>query len=157
LKIYEILRSTDGINFEKIGTMQPNNAPSKYHYQDLTAPLGKISYYKIRSIENSGKQSETQIIAIDAQMDEVFVTGIFPNPINDEVNIMIESRLTKTEGTAKVNVYDMFGKLVLNKDIKLLGGVNKYVINTSDLAAGVYVFEILVNDKEKVIEKIVKE
>jgi len=157
LKIFEILRSTDGINFEKIGTMQPNNAPSKYHYQDLTAPLGKISYYKIRSIENSGKQSETQIIAIDAQMDEVFVTGIFPNPINDEVNIMIESRLTKTEGTAKVNVYDMFGKLVLNKDIKLLGGVNKYVVNTSNLAAGVYVFEILVNDKEKVIEKIVKE
>jgi hypothetical protein len=157
LKIYEILRSTDGINFEKIGTMQPNNAPSKYHYQDLTAPLGKISYYKIRSIENLGKQSETQIIAIDAQMDEVFVTGIFPNPINDEVNIMIESRLTKTEGTAIVNVYDMFGKLVLNKDIKLLGGVNKYVVNTSDLAAGVYVFEILVNDKEKVIEKIVKE
>jgi hypothetical protein len=157
LKIYEILRSTDGINFEKIGTMQPNNVPSKYHYQDVTAPLGKISYYKIRSIENSGKQSETQIIAIDAQMDEVFVTGIFPNPVNDEVNIMIESRFTKTEGTAKVNVYDMFGKLVLNKDIKLLGGVNKYVVNTSDLAAGVYVFEILVNDKEKVIEKIVKE
>jgi hypothetical protein len=157
LNNFEVLRSTDGIHFEKIGNVHPNNTPSKYHFEDHTAPLGKISYYKIRSIENNGQQSETQIYAIDAAMDEVFVTGIFPNPANDEINVMIESRLTNTEGKAQVNAYDVFGKQVLSKEIKLLGGVNTYKMDIQSLNNGVYVFEILVNDREKVIEKIVKE
>jgi len=157
LNNFEVLRSTDGIHFEKIGNVHPNNAPSKYHFEDHTAPLGKVSYYKIRSIENNGQQSETQIYAIDAAMDEVFVTGIFPNPANDEINVMIESRLTNTEGKAQVNAYDVFGKQVLSKEIKLLGGVNTYKMDIQSLNNGVYVFEILVNDREKVVEKIIKE
>lgn len=154
---YEVLRSTDGINFEKIGNVRPNNSPSKYKFEDITAPLGKISYYKIRSVEIFGKQSETNIVAIDAQMDEVFVTAIYPNPVNNEVNVSIESRLTTPNGEATVKIYDMFGKLLLNKNINLLGGVNNYKVDVKDLPQGIYVFEVVVNGYEKVIEKIVKE
>lgn len=157
LKVYEILRSVDGINFEKIGSVIPNNYPSKYKFEDMTAPLGKISYYKIKSIENFGKQSETQIVALSAQMDEVLVTSIFPNPANNEINLMIESRLTSNEGTAVVSVYDMFGKKILNKNINLLGGVNLYKVDISNLANGVYMFEVMVNGSDKIIHKLIKE
>ncbi|MEW6772531.1 MAG: T9SS type A sorting domain-containing protein [Bacteroidota bacterium] len=157
LKVYEILRSVDGVNFEKIGIVIPNNYPSKYKFEDLTAPLGKISYYKVRTIENFGKQSETQIVALSAQMDEVLVTSIFPNPANNEINLMVESRLTSNEGVAVVNVYDMFGKKILNKNINLLGGVNLYKVDISNLANGVYMFEVMVNGSDKIIHKLIKE
>ncbi|MCX7728431.1 MAG: T9SS type A sorting domain-containing protein [Bacteroidia bacterium] len=154
---YEILRSTDGINFEKIGRVKPNNFPSKYQFEDITAPLGKISYYKIRSVESNEKSSETQIIAIDAQMGEVFVTSIYPNPVNEEVTLSIESRLTVPNGMAKVNVFDVYGKQVLCYDIKLLGGINDYKIDVNSLSQGIYIFEVVINGNEKVIKKIVKE
>ncbi len=157
LMSYEILRSNDGIHFETIGAQNPNNTPSKYHFEDKTAPLGKVSYYKIKAIEYDGKVNETRIIDIYAQMSEVFVTNIFPNPITDEVNITIESRLTTTDGIVKVNVQNVLGKQVMSEEIKLLGGINNYKINTSDLQQGVYVFEVIVNEKEKVIQKIIKQ
>lgn len=157
IKTFEVLRSTDGINFQKIGNVPPKNTPSKYQFEDITAPLGRISYYKIRSIENNGKQSETQLYAIDASMDEVFVTAIFPNPTKNEIILSIESRLIKPDGTARVQILNMFGKLLLDKEIKLLSGVNAYKIDIQNIPSGVYLVKVLVNEKEKVIEKIIKE
>lgn len=157
LMLYEIFRSEDGINFEKIGEQKPNNQPSKYHFEDYTAPLGKISYYKVKAVENDGKIKETNIISITAEMNEVFLINLFPNPTKDELNVIVESRLTTQNGIAIVNVYDVFGKVALSKEIKILGGVNTYKINTEELAEGVYTFELILNDKEKVIQKIIKQ
>ncbi|GIV28259.1 MAG: hypothetical protein KatS3mg027_2073 [Bacteroidia bacterium] len=156
IKTFEILRSNDGINFEKIGITKPNNLPSKYHFEDITAPLGKINYYKIKSIENYGKESETRIISIDAEMNEVFVLSVFPNPASTEIYCTIESRLTTNNGKASVIAYDVYGNKVISKEINLLGGVNKYPVNIEELPGGVYVVEITINEKEKIVEKIIK-
>ncbi len=90
-------------------------------------------------------------------MNEVFVLSIFPNPASTEINCTIESRLTNNNGKATINAYNVYGNKVISKDINLIGGVNKYPVNIEELPSGVYVFEIMVNEKEKIIEKIIKE
>ncbi|MBT6699414.1 MAG: T9SS type A sorting domain-containing protein, partial [Flavobacteriales bacterium] len=56
--------------------------------------------------------------------------SVFPNPVKNTLNIQGEMEL--------VEIFDVFGKLVLNS--------TNNIINTSDLAEGVYVVNINTNN-----------
>lgn len=71
-------------------------------------------------------------------LDEVSLIELFPQPANDVLNLRLEQRV---QG-ALIRVSDLTGKTVMESMAQ--GGLNN--INTSQLANGMYVLEILSNE-----------
>ncbi len=150
LKKYKIQRSTDAVNFIEIGQVTPNNSPSKYSFEDRNAALGVINYYRIATYENDGTYSYTSIISLGNGNNEILnASQIYPNPVNSSFSIALDS---KQKGSATINVYDVFGRLVKSSNNDVHGGVTQYEIFVDDLKFGVYYVEVL-NSFNEVISK----
>lgn len=155
LKKYDIERSTDGVNFIEIGQETPNNSPSKYTFLDRNAETGIINYYRICTYENDGKKSYTYIYPLGTSKDEILnVTELFPNPTNSNFTFAFDS---KQKGTANVNVFDIYGKLIKSINLNVEVGITEQKIDVSDLNSGIYFVEIENSFKELISkQKLVK-
>ena len=156
LKNYTIERSTDGVNFSEIGDVMAKNSPNKYHFEDKFAVAGVINYYRVIVHENNGTESSTNIISLSSGNDEVLtVSKLYPNPTTNSFMIGLDS---KQNGKAIINVYDVFGNIVVSSSQNVHGGVNQYSIPTEHLSIGVYYVEVL-NSFNEIIskQKLIKE
>lgn len=79
--------------------------------------------------------------------------SFYPNPIEDQLTFQIsEIFFTKLNASAKVEIYNSFGQLVLTKQISS----QNMLIDTKDLCAGIYILNVM-NNKETFSKKIVKQ
>ena len=67
----------------------------------------------------------------------------YPNPANDVVNIAFGNALSNS--TIKVDVIDVAGRTVLNKQFNVGAAQNYVTVNTADLSNGTYFFKVNVN------------
>ena len=71
---------------------------------------------------------------------------IYPNPAKDNLYISSDKKINK------LKLYDVQGKLILKKNFE-----RKEVLNISHLKSGTYFIEIIQENGEKVVEKIIKQ
>lgn len=147
---YEIERSTDGSNFQKIGMVQAVNAET-YTYTDVLQNLVTY-YYRLRSVDHDGFVQYSDIIALKrGNRDVVHIIG---NPFNNEIRIQFTSQLP---GRAEVRLYDAAGKLLRIEKPGITTGQNTYTIdNLYALPAGTYFVEAIMNNqrwRHKVVKR----
>ena len=82
-------------------------------------------------------------------INETFETNthIFPNPVQDVLNISLE----KTNGKADVQIFDLYGRIL--KEVRIQGNMNS--IDISSLKKGMYLIRIT-QDKKTEIHKVKK-
>jgi hypothetical protein len=73
----------------------------------------------------------------------------YPNPAKDKVTISLNAN-----GKAQLTVTDITGKIALNQTIQLENG--KTVVSTNDLDAGVYIFNVQLEDRMSSQFQVVK-
>ncbi len=90
-----------------------------------------------RSERNLEPRSKTEKDNVQIAQNEVL---IFPNPAIDKINIVIDNRSKLQNSTidAKLYIYDMYGKKVIDRNLKTFNES----INVSMLNTGVYVLSI---------------
>jgi Secretion system C-terminal sorting domain len=148
--IYKIQRSTDGVNFIDIGQVNAIGSANKYSFEDRNAAPGIINYYRIASVEISGKISYTFIYPLGSGQNEILnVSQIYPNPTSNSFMIALDS---KQKGTATINIYDVFGRKVKSTTNEVYGGLTQYEIYVEDLRYGFYFVEVL-NSFNELISK----
>lgn len=112
-KVFEIERSTDGRNFNYIATVaaagNSHNA-RKYSLQDLLQAAGTY-YYRIKTIDQDGKSSYSEIKSIVYQNTEDHIV-VGPNPFESGINI---SNLSKV---IRLDLIDVTGRILLSKKLK---------------------------------------
>lgn len=64
---------------------------------------------------------------------------LYPNPFTENLNISFNSINNEK---IEIRLYDITGKLILNKDYSISTGNNSINVNTTDLSGGVYVINI---------------
>lgn len=71
--------------------------------------------------------------------DKMILSQNFPNPstLTTDINFYVEGN-----DDATVSVYNMIGDVVASQTIKTVVGENKVTINTSELAAGTYIYTL---------------
>lgn len=128
--------------FNKFGF--PNNMRS---YQWLT--LGeRIPYLEVSGNVVGGNFTPTQaryrdVIRVFAGIkennhQEVFMS-VFPNPANDELNLV----LGKTEGTVKIEITDLQGKMIKSLELTNNSGLlNTHSIYVGELSQGLYLLNL---------------
>lgn len=113
---FEIERSFDGVSFEAKGFVQGGkntSAVSAYSYTDKGAfEQDNIAalYYRLRQVDLNGKHTYSDIVTVTNKKK---TTGenisVYPNPYSDVFTVNIAST---AYSDAKVDVYDMSGKLI---------------------------------------------
>lgn len=137
---FEVLRSTDGVNFSYIGWVDGHDnstVVNSYTFDDHNVAPNVVYYYKLRQIDNDGASEETYIVSAAITSGDVFViSDLMPNPTRDISKFTIT---TSTKANIDVKVFDNIGRLVVGSQAyNLTEGQNDIYVNGSNFAAGTY-------------------
>ncbi|MFL5740525.1 MAG: VPS10 domain-containing protein [Flavisolibacter sp.] len=147
---YEIERSENGSQFQKIGTIRANNA-SDYHFSDALS-YNKTYYYRVRSVDILGAYQYSGVTVIRRTDDNKL--EVLGNPFRTGIHMNIT--LSRNQ-LVQINLYDMTGRLIFMEQKKLGAGLNNYSIPDLDiLPAGAYHLEAIIDGKSWK-EKLVKQ
>jgi len=143
-KGFEIERSKDQNNWEKIGTVElkASNFTSDYSLLDQQ-PLQGRSYYRLKMVEKTGssRYSKTRLIQIDQLITKL---RIYPNPAKNDLTVLFNSSMNQT---ATLIIRSIAGEVMIKRSILLTGTDNRVNVSTSGLSNGLYVVELITPEK----------
>ncbi len=147
---FEIFRSTDGINFNIIGSFPAGN--KTYTYTDEKAP-GGLSYYRLKNVDKNGAFTYSEIITINNNTPLIVLTK-FPNPVADVLNLMVQGAVY---GKLEISIHSLEGRLVKKQTVLKSDFSWKGVVNTANLQKGVYTIQVQKSGNMKETSSFVKE
>jgi hypothetical protein len=150
---FEIERSKDGKNFEKIGTVNGagnSKVKREYNYTDRDMQKGVV-YYRLRQVDLNGEFEVFQIQAV--KMNAAEIKTVAPNPFRDRFEMQYE---LASNSSVTIEIFRMTGEKVYTETVSGNTGINVYrYTNGANLAAGTYIL-YLVADGQRISTKIVK-
>jgi len=154
IKYFSVERSDDAENFKEIAKVDAKNLPSLYNYNDHDTKPGSMYYYRITSVEKNGERKHTNVIPLGSNLNEVLVSGIYPNPVEDDFVMSVDAR---SSTDLQVRIYDVVGKMV--KEFKPTPSIGTQHLRFSvpELPAGSYMLEVRSSDDQIITQhKLVK-
>lgn len=152
---FEIERSTDGTNFSTIGKVYAagNSAQLRqYTFDDIKANAGN-NYYRLRMVDKDGSFQYSSIVMITVNIKGINITGIYPAPFTDKVNVSVSS---ETSETAVLRLFDNTGKTVAQQQSSVHKGITILTLDKLDnLSKGFYIIEVRMGDTV-VTRKLIK-
>ncbi|WP_254411204.1 leucine-rich repeat domain-containing protein [Dyadobacter diqingensis] len=137
---FEIERSVDARNFEKIGFRNGKGVSKNletYQFVDENPLL--VSYYRLKQIDIDGKSTYTRIVQVSSA-EQVF--KLYPNPAKDVFTI-------ESTGSGKsIDIYDLKGTKIFEKPV-----LNSQTVSTMNWPAGTYIIKHGELSKKIVIAK----
>ena len=111
-KNFVVERSKDGVNFTVLENIEAKNeALSNYTFIDKK-PNESVNYYRLKQVDKNGKFTYSNIVAINLNSNEINAFSIYPNPINDILNLHINA----TNNTkAHLVITDILGQTIKRK------------------------------------------
>ncbi|MFN3405605.1 MAG: T9SS type A sorting domain-containing protein [Cytophagaceae bacterium] len=148
---FEILKSSDGVNFTSIGTVKGNgnsNHKISYQYYDYS-PSETGNYYKLKQVDYDGKSEYSSTIHVgNAGSNSIKVVKK-----GDEYQLLISSDAS-TE--VKVNVYSLEGRQILATSIFVQEGSSIHNLDLPSSGRGIYMLQAIM-EGEVFGEKLVVE
>lgn len=140
---FSVERSTDGVEFEIIGTREgagTSNSVIEYQFTDIR-PLHGQNFYRLRQTDFNGEfdHSEIQRVFVDL-MNEVDLT-LYPNPVGQGEII----RIKQSSSSVVVPAFE-YQVLSLNSQVVKSGrsedGQASSAIQTAGLGSGIYLLKV---------------
>lgn len=161
-KGYNVQVSTNGTEFRTLGfvpSVSPNSLKStKYSYTDAEKNKAGLRYYRLEQVDLDGIIADfiPRVVSFDGSSAEGGVVAVaYPNPFTSEVRLSIQSA---REGKASINVSDLSGRTIAQRQISLINGTNDVEFaNASELKSGIYLMHITMPTGEVQNMKVVKE
>ena len=140
---FEIQKSRDGSDFEKIGIREGKGNVQTVHHYDLIdeRPFIGKNYYRLKQIDIDGSFSYSHIIVVTVKPPKTDLIDIYPNPVIDNVLFTQVTSDIKTPFT--VEIFDLNGKLVLQKSSSVdANNSSTLEVSTLGLSNGIYICKI---------------
>lgn len=137
---YDIERSVDGNNFEKIIYVKgAGNSTSLINYAVTDKnPLNGLSYYRLRQTDFDGAFSLSKNVAVRIAGDQLSLAYVYGNASLSQVCFQL---LNPDNSKLKVEVVDALGRLIVSKNIEVLTE-DEIKLNTPSLRNGWYTFRL---------------
>ncbi|MCA2642936.1 MAG: T9SS type A sorting domain-containing protein, partial [Microcystis sp. M137S2] len=140
---FEVQRSGDGVEFEKIGKVDgagTTNLQQDYLFIDRNPHSGK-NYYQLKQVDFDTKFSYSKTILVDANSVPQLSVTVSPNPaIGDRVTATVRGTLSGKP--ASITVTDLNGKTIVSASFTPTQAQNKIEFESSYLASGFYVVTV---------------
>lgn len=154
MRHHMVERSTDGVHFETVGTVDSkgNAAKGDYSLLDVHPAIG-MYYYRVKSVGKHGSIGYSDVVKVKMVNPQNGIY-VFPNPVTDN-NINLQ--MNKAEkGTYQVKLVNGAGKLMLQKQIVHPGGSVTHTIQADQyLADGTYQLEVAMPGKKGIVIGVV--
>lgn len=111
-KGFEIYRAVSPDKFEKKGWVNGNGnttSVTEYQFKDEEVRTNIMYYYRLRQLDNDGKESWSPIVAAILRDNGVIVFDVYPNPYREATQI---SYMLTRPSVVTVEVTDMMGKSI---------------------------------------------
>jgi hypothetical protein len=153
---FEVERSADGETFVSLGRVEGNGTSSrsiKYSYGDDN-PLAGTSYYRLKQVDFNGEFAYSKVVAVSAKgISPELQLQVYPNPFVSEINIKVTAQ---ENGSAKLQLVDVQGRVVHTGKVELQSGLNEIAVPLQYLRNGLYILKLQgngINGTVKVIKK----
>ena len=145
---FEIERSADETNFEKIGTINTvGNMADQHSYQFIDNKPLEQGYYRFKQVDKNGSYTYSNLVHINRK--ETISIKLYPNPTNNYLFLFINP-IAQNNFTA--SIIDGLGKVVLTQ--KNIQPTISYSFDVTNLPKGIYYLR-LQNENTSYSEKVV--
>lgn len=148
---FELLRSEDGLNFEKVYEVSGQGTTTESHeygFQDYSITKD-LYYYQLKDVDFDGAFDMSQLIAVSRSGSVSNEMKVYPVPAKDLVNVLFEADQV---GKAVVELRSVDGKLILSKEINCQAGVNSLNLNLTHLSQGIYQLSTYLMSEDKMLK-----
>lgn len=134
---FEIERSREGVEFEKIGEVASTGGENGKAYQffDQTPNLGK-NIYRLRQVDIDGAFSYSS--TVEVSFDGNISYNLYPNPFTESFYLSIAA---EGSNSMELSLFDLTGKKVHQQEITFTDRVRQE-IRLPDLAPGTYLYVV---------------
>lgn len=144
---FEIERSTNGKNWNKIGSVASNgesNVLHNYKYTDKT-PINGENLYRLKMIDNDATFAYSSIrsVRFEGLANSVVSAYVYPNPSTERVFL----KTADLSGVSQVSVLDLNGRIVLTTKVVAEG------ISVRSLSTGAYILKVFNADGSTSVHK----
>jgi len=149
--LFIIERSTDGISFKNIGTLNAmGNAEEENAYRFLDTGLGmNKTYYRLKVVEKTGTSSYSQVTTIHKVKPNQFSVVSYSSALADKTfDISIDAL---TEGQLEYELVSYQGELVFTSFQYLYPGLNELQVSLEDATEGIYKVKLRIDEEEEVL------
>lgn len=150
---FNVLRSYDGIDFEKIGELEGAGTTlhtSNYDFNDGEIRSG-ICYYQLQQVDMNGVSTKSEVIAIDRNKTQEDRMRVFPNPTENVVYVELPEQLE--EGFLQLT--DTRGEIL--QEIRLREQSGKQIVMELDqVNSGLYLIRLVEENGTVTVKKITK-
>ena len=140
-KQYEIEYSTDGINFNKTGTVASNNSSSEsmYQYNNGLAAVA-VHYFRLKMVDRDGGFVYSQVITLNKKCMGAFSVAVTPNPVAEKLYLTV---IQPSAANTTIRIFDATGALIY-KEVKMFNaGENLLQLDIMQkFAAGTYMLRV---------------
>ena len=151
LRLYEIGKSFDAVNFIFLKDITARgfvNTEASYELNDKY-PYPGNNFYRLKMIDLDGAFRYSNIVKVQTEQKAIAIIKIYPNPLNDKLSIEF---FAEKNYNIQLEIFDLSGKIMVNKQVNLQAGLDNYQLNLKKLAAGNYMLQIK-DISGKIIEK----
>ncbi len=145
---YQVLRSTDGKNFDAVTGAEliakGSSGNASYSFTDAT-PVTGINFYRLKITEKGGKSSVGSIASVNNRKGGGTIR-LYPNPTINFLNVDVKS---SSVGKAMVTIVNSAGETVYTKQYTL----NNQAVLSVDvkrIAPGKYFVKTIIDNEESV-------
>lgn len=150
MRSYDVERSTDGINFTRIGSVLPTGNSEYSYVDDVSGLHASTYYYRLRSIDLDGDFRFSTIVRIKATINGLYVSAT--NPFSKKLQVTVDA---PSNDRLTIMITDFSGKLLLKKEINVLEGTNAFEIpEAANFANGMYVMKVTGSEQSQTIKLI---
>ena len=144
---YTLQKSADGVNYQNINTQAAKNSTttSSYTYTDNN-PVNGLNYYRVKTTQNNDIERYSTVITINFKLSSINNVVLYPNPAVSTVQI-------STKEAKELRIVNVEGKVVYTKSINASNAIT--TVDVSKFGKGVYMVEVISNNGEKQVEKLV--
>lgn len=141
---FEILRSTNGVDFESIGIFMAPAANSttitNYQFKD-NAPVAGINYYRLKQVDLDGHYTYSNILRIDRTQGSNSNWQAYPTQIQKggNINLAINSADAKNVHAIMTNAS---GQKISDVSLQLQKGISLHGFAIANVAAGTYFLSV---------------
>ncbi len=139
---FEVQRSSDGIHFSTIGSVDYTGA-SSYTYTDNAANNG-INHYRLKLVDIDGRFENSLIRSI--AIGRSAAIEIFPNPVSSIITVSTGSQL---QGRVTIQVTDLAGR-ILKQEQKTATVGGTLAVDANKLLNGIYILNVINENGQRV-------
>lgn len=129
---FEIERSNDAIQFEKIGEVAGSgNSNIEIHYQFTDElPISGINYYRLKQVDYDGAFEYSNIVSV--YFEDLLSISVFPNPSSQQIFVQMK----ENRQDLRLQIFNITGQLLLESTLPK--GDSRAAMDVSALPRGTY-------------------